>query len=66
MQLVYGSQAQTQTYGVFTVGRLAARELLESDAEVELVHINDICAVESAAYLLKYDSVHGKHARTHY
>ena len=45
---------------MFIVGRLAARELLESDGEVELVHINDVCAVESSAYLLKYDSVHGK------
>ncbi len=40
-------------------GRLAARELLESSVGFEIVHINDICAIESAAYLLKYDSVHG-------
>lgn len=29
--------------------------------DLQLVHINDLCAVESAAYLLKYDSVHGEH-----
>merc|ERR1712130_828734 len=45
--------------GFGRIGRLAARELLESSADCELVHINDICAIESAAYLLKYDSVHG-------
>merc|ERR1712087_289240 len=26
---------------------------------IEVVHINDLCSVDSAAYLLKYDSVHG-------
>ena len=29
------------------------------DPSLEIVHVNDLCSVESAAYLLKYDSVHG-------
>eukprot|EP00529_Nitzschia_sp_RCC80_P029095 CAMPEP_0113483518 /NCGR_PEP_ID=MMETSP0014_2-20120614/23474_1 /TAXON_ID=2857 /ORGANISM="Nitzschia sp." /LENGTH=331 /DNA_ID=CAMNT_0000377065 /DNA_START=125 /DNA_END=1120 /DNA_ORIENTATION=- /assembly_acc=CAM_ASM_000159 len=29
------------------------------DPELELVHVNDLCSCESAAYLIKYDSVHG-------
>lgn len=44
--------------GFGRIGRLAAREILTSD-DLDLVHINDICSVESAAYLLKFDSVHG-------
>ena len=26
---------------------------------MELVHVNDLCSIDSAAYLVKYDSVHG-------
>ncbi|KAK9797033.1 hypothetical protein WJX73_001408 [Symbiochloris irregularis] len=44
--------------GFGRIGRLAAREIVGQD-DLQLVHINDVCAVESAAYLLKYDSVHG-------
>jgi len=29
------------------------------DPMFEIVHINDLCVVDSAAYLVKYDSVHG-------
>lgn len=28
--------------------------------EVAVVHINDLASVESSAYLLKFDSVHGE------
>ena len=39
------------------IGRSVARVILEKNG-VELVGINDIIPVQSAAYLLKYDSVH--------
>lgn len=43
------------------VGRLAMRVAFDSCAELlDIVHINDLAAVESSAYLLKFDSVHGK------
>ena len=29
------------------------------DPELDIVHVNDLCSCESAAYLVKYDSVHG-------
>ena len=40
-------------------GRLALRIAFEQPDVFEIVHLNDIAAVESAAYLIKYDSVHG-------
>lgn len=44
--------------GFGRIGRLVFRYLWD-DPTIEIVHVNDLCAVESAAYLLKYDSVHG-------
>jgi glyceraldehyde 3-phosphate dehydrogenase len=40
------------------IGRLVMRYAWD-DPTLEVVHINDLCSCESAAYLLKYDSVHG-------
>lgn len=51
--------SQVQQLLLWLAGRLAAREIVGQD-DLQLVHINDVCAVESAAYLLKYDSVHGE------
>jgi len=46
--------------GLGRIGRLALRIAIESaGGALQLVHLNDISAVESAAYLIKYDSVHG-------
>eukprot|EP00956_Cyclotella_meneghiniana_P018082 scaffold29912_cov67-Cyclotella_meneghiniana.AAC.9 len=44
--------------GFGRIGRLVFRYAWE-DPLLELIHVNDLCSVESAAYLLKYDSVHG-------
>jgi len=44
--------------GFGRIGRLTFRNVWE-DPDIEVVHINDLCSVDSAAYLLKYDSVHG-------
>lgn len=44
--------------GFGRIGRLVFRYVWD-DPTLELVHVNDICTCESAAYLLKYDSVHG-------
>jgi len=48
--------------GFGRIGRLAMRdayEKTEAHTGFAVVHVNDLASVESAAYLLKYDSVHG-------
>ena len=47
--------------GFGRIGRIVFRETLNRD-NVEVVAINDLLAVEHLAYLLKYDSVHGRFA----
>lgn len=44
--------------GFGRIGRLCFRYAWD-DPELEIVHVNDLCSCESAAYLIKYDSVHG-------
>ncbi len=45
--------------GFGRIGRITFRAILKRD-DIEVVAINDLLAVEHLAYLLKYDSVHGK------
>ena len=45
--------------GFGRIGRLAFRIALERD-DVEIVAVNDLLDVEHLAYLLQYDSVHGR------
>ncbi len=47
--------------GFGRIGRLVFRESLNRD-NVEVVAINDLLAVDHLAYMLKYDSVHGRFA----
>lgn len=44
--------------GFGRIGRLVFRYAWD-DPSLEIVHVNDLCSCESAAYLVKYDSVHG-------
>lgn len=44
--------------GFGRIGRLVFRYAWD-DPELEIVHVNDLCSCESAAYLLQFDSVHG-------
>jgi glyceraldehyde 3-phosphate dehydrogenase len=44
--------------GFGRIGRLVFRYAWE-DPTLDVVHVNDVCSCESAAYLIKYDSVHG-------
>jgi glyceraldehyde 3-phosphate dehydrogenase len=44
--------------GFGRIGRLVFRYAWD-DPTLEIVHVNDICSCESAAYLVQYDSVHG-------
>ena len=44
--------------GFGRIGRLVFKYAWD-DPSLELVHVNDLCSCESAAYLCKYDSVHG-------
>jgi len=44
--------------GFGRIGRLMFRYVWD-DPDLEIVHVNDLCSCESAAYLAKYDSVHG-------
>lgn len=49
--------------GFGRIGRMFYRALLEKnmlDGQVEVVAVNDIVPADNLAYLLKYDSVHGK------
>lgn len=49
--------------GFGRIGRLVYRALLERnmlDGEVEVVVVNDLVPAENLAYLLKYDTTHGK------
>ncbi|WP_300485158.1 type I glyceraldehyde-3-phosphate dehydrogenase [Flavobacterium sp.] len=45
--------------GFGRIGRIVFRETIKRD-NVEVVAINDLLAVDHLAYLLKYDSVHGR------
>ena len=45
--------------GFGRIGRLSFKYIWDTDPTLEIVHINDVCSCESAAYLLKYDSVLG-------
>ena len=45
--------------GFGRIGRLTFKYIWDTDPTLEIVHVNDVCSCESAAYLLKYDSVHG-------
>src|SRR6056300_1189785 len=44
--------------GFGRIGRLVFRYAWD-DPLLDIVHVNDVCSCESAAYLIKYDSVHG-------
>ncbi len=47
--------------GFGRIGRLVARAILEKNSKnIELVAVNDLTDAKSNAYLLKYDSVHGR------
>jgi len=47
--------------GFGRIGRLVFRALVESGrTDIEVVAINDLDSVETSAYLLQYDSVHGR------
>ena len=45
--------------GFGRIGRITLRAILER-TDVEVVAINDLLEINHLAYLLKYDSVHGK------
>lgn len=46
--------------GFGRIGRLVFRELINRNADVEFVGINDLTDAATLAHLFKYDSVHGK------
>lgn len=46
--------------GFGRIGRLVFRSILKSHADIEVVAINDLVPAENLAYLIKYDSVHGR------
>jgi glyceraldehyde 3-phosphate dehydrogenase len=49
--------------GFGRIGRLCFRYAWD-DPDLAIVHVNDLCSCESAAYLIKYDSVHGTWDKT--
>ncbi|MCC5828049.1 MAG: type I glyceraldehyde-3-phosphate dehydrogenase [Phycisphaeraceae bacterium] len=46
--------------GFGRIGRLVFRAALEHKADIQIVGINDLFPPQSLAYLLKYDSIHGR------
>tara|TARA_R110002072_G_scaffold99983_2_gene219961 strand:+ start:10181 stop:11254 length:1074 start_codon:yes stop_codon:yes gene_type:complete len=47
--------------GLGRIGRLVLREYLKSGyGDLEIVAVNDLVAIDNLAYLLKFDSVHGR------
>jgi len=46
--------------GFGRIGRLAFRIIAEKHKNIEIVAINDLVPADNLAYLLKYDSVHGR------
>ena len=50
--------------GFGRIGRAAFKIALERKGEIEVVAINDLAEIENLVYLLKYDSVYGRYART--
>ena len=44
--------------GFGRIGRLVFRYAWD-DPLLDVIHVNDVCSCESAAYLIQYDSVHG-------
>ncbi|MBC7235854.1 MAG: type I glyceraldehyde-3-phosphate dehydrogenase [Chloroflexi bacterium] len=55
--------AKVAINGLGRIGRAAFKIILDTPG-IELVAINDIVPVENLAYLLKYDTVYGKYARS--
>lgn len=53
------AKVQLGINGFGRIGRLVLRETFDRN-DVEVVAINDLLAVDHLAYLLKYDSVHGR------
>lgn len=53
-----GKPVKCAVNGFGRIGRLVFRYAWD-DPDLEIVHVNDLCSCESAAYLIKYDSVHG-------
>lgn len=49
--------------GFGRIGRTAFKQALEVPQEIEVVAINDLTALENAAYLLRYDSVYGPYSK---
>ncbi|HPE20441.1 MAG TPA: type I glyceraldehyde-3-phosphate dehydrogenase [Candidatus Mcinerneyibacteriales bacterium] len=50
--------------GFGRIGRLVFRRIMEQCPDIEVVAVNDLTEPEVLAYLLKYDSVHGRYQGT--
>lgn len=46
--------------GFGRIGRLLLRAAIERNADIDFVAVNDIAPAKTLAYLMKYDSVHGR------
>ncbi|UUX34207.1 type I glyceraldehyde-3-phosphate dehydrogenase [Fundicoccus culcitae] len=46
--------------GFGRIGRLVFRRILETDSDLEVVAVNDLTDSNNLAYLLKYDTAHGR------
>ena len=46
--------------GFGRIGRLVYRCIQQYHPDIDIVAVNDLVAADNLAYLLKYDSIHGK------
>ena len=46
--------------GLFRIGRMVMRCCMDHLAPIEIVGINDLCPADYLAYMLKFDTMHGK------
>ena len=51
--------------GFGRIGRMVFRAAVQNFSEIEVVGINDLLEPEYLAYMLQYDSVHGRFKGTH-
>lgn len=50
--------------GLGRIGRAALKVILEETPDLDLVAVNDIGSLENMAYLVKYDTVYGRHVKS--
>lgn len=59
-----GKKIRVGINGFGRIGRSVFRLALEQNSDIEIVAVNDLVPPENLAYLLKYDTIHGKFSKS--